>query len=208
MRSLSLDYTDRVFVLPVQASASAPASTREGYGAASWASARFPAADVRPEHAVTRLLTDDPRLPAEDDADRLTLPSTPVASGLARRFVTRCLGAAAPDLVDVAVLLTSELVTNAVLHGLAPIRLEIHRNPGTMRVEVHDAGLMFVAPAAAAWSLTDEGGRGLPLLDALATAWGSHTGAVAGGKVLWFEMACAQPDPPDEDAAPPPPPPP
>jgi hypothetical protein len=82
--------------------------------------------------------------------------------------VTRSLVVAESDVadvdVDVAVLLTSELVANAVLYGLAPIRLQLHRQPGTVRIEVHDQGLPFSPPAEATWSLTDERGRGISLL--------------------------------------------
>lgn len=145
------------------------------------------------------LRTDVPVRAAEHGADWLELPDAPAAAGLARRFVSGCLDAAEPhlaDLVDVAILLTSELVANALLHGLAPIRLQLRRWPGTVRIEVHDHGSPFTAPAASAWSLTDESGRGLPLLDALATSWGSHTNRdTASGKTLWFELGFDPPAP-------------
>jgi hypothetical protein len=94
--------------------------------------------------------------------------------------------------VDVAVLLTSELVANAVLYGLAPIRVQLHRRSGTVRVEVHDEGPCCDPPAEAAWSLTEEGGRGIPLLDALASSWGSCSSPSIAGKNLWFELKSAQ----------------
>jgi anti-sigma regulatory factor (Ser/Thr protein kinase) len=144
--------------------------------------------------------TDDHVLAAEHSADWLELPATPVAPGLARRFVTKGLVVAESDHVDVdvAVLLTSELVANAVLYGAAPIRLQLHRQPGTVRIEVHDHGPPFSPPAEAACSLTDEGGRGMPLLDALATSWGIHSRRNIAGKTLWFELTGKQPDTPPE----------
>ena len=140
--------------------------------------------------------TDDNVPAAASVADWLELPATPAATGLARRFVTRTLVVAESDVLDVALLLTSELVTNAVLYGAAPIRLQLHRQPGTVRIEVHDQGRPFSPPAEAACSLTDEGGRGMPLLDALATSWGIHSSRNIAGKTLWFELTGDQPDAP------------
>jgi hypothetical protein len=47
--------------------------------------------------------------------------------------------------------------------------------------------------------LTDEGGRGTPLLDALATSWGSYAARNIAGKTLWFELTGQQLDAPCED---------
>jgi anti-sigma regulatory factor (Ser/Thr protein kinase) len=129
-------------------------------------------------------------LSTDDPAPWVGLPATPAAAGLARRFLARALSLERPDVVDVIVLLTSELVANAVVHGREPIRLQLHRQAGTVRIEVHDGGLPFTAPAAGTWSVTDESGRGLRLLDALASSWGSHSnGPALAGKTLWFELA-------------------
>lgn len=133
---------------------------------------------------------DDDLRPAHLPAVWLALPATPAAARLARGFVSSTLSEVEPDVVDVAVLLTSELVANAVLHGRAPIRLQLHREHGTLRIEVYDAGRLWAPPPAAAWSLTSEGGRGLPLLAALATSWGSQSDVDSVvGKVVWFELA-------------------
>jgi anti-sigma regulatory factor (Ser/Thr protein kinase) len=137
----------------------------------------------------------------EHGANWLELPATPAAAGLARRFVRGCLCSAQfnvvdDDVVDVAVLLTSELVANAVLYGSPPIRLQLHRQPGTVRIEVHDEGLVFSPLPEATWSLTDEGGRGMPLLDALATSWGIHSSRDIAGKTLCFELTYDQRDAP------------
>lgn len=136
-----------------------------------------------------------PQLLATDPpAQRVVLPATPAAAGVARRFLTGLLRAERPDVVDVAVLLTSELVGNAVLHGRAPIRLQLLRRAGRLRIEVGDDGPPFALPAAGSWSLTGEGGRGLMLLDALAGSWGSESsGAGLTGKTLWFELASGAP---------------
>lgn len=126
-------------------------------------------------------------------ADWVALPATPAAAGLARRFLARGLGLDSPDVVDVAVLLTSELVANAVRHGREPITLQLARHECTVRIEVHDGGPSFAAPPAGAPGQTDEGGRGMLLLDALATSWGVCSGGSAtSGKTLWFEIHTAK----------------
>lgn len=92
------------------------------------------------------------------------------------------------ETLDTAQLLVSELVTNAVVRGKAPIGLRISRDEGTLRVEVSDAGAQTAQliqpvpdPHAAA-------GRGLFLLDALANAWGTVPASRQGPKTTWFEL--------------------
>jgi anti-sigma regulatory factor (Ser/Thr protein kinase) len=90
-------------------------------------------------------------------------------------------------IVDAAQLLVSELVTNAVDHGEGPIRLQISRHRGTLRVEVSDTGAQF-APLTTTPDPQAIGGRGLFLLEALATKWGTIPADRHGPKTLWFEL--------------------
>lgn len=125
----------------------------------------------------------------------VALPASPAAAGLARRFLASSLQTEGPEVINVAALLTSELVSNAVRHGREPIRLQLHRRGSTLRIEVCDGGPPFAAPTTRAWSLTDESGRGLRLLDALTTSWGSDSnGPATAGKTLWFELSCDEQD--------------
>jgi len=119
----------------------------------------------------------------------------------ARRFVGDVLGRAAlDDLVDVAVLLTSELVTNGVLHAGTTIECRCLAQPGGVRVEVHDASEAAAIPRDLD---ADAGtGRGLALIESLATDWGSEPTAT--GKQVWFELGEValpplQPDPAGHD---------
>jgi phosphoserine phosphatase RsbU/P len=86
--------------------------------------------------------------------------------------------------LDEAVLLVTELVTNAVVHAGTELELHVKTDASTLRIEVVDRmpavlPLIQYSPADAR-----EGGRGIFLLDALATEWGTrHFGA---GKSIWF----------------------
>ncbi|MET9390584.1 ATP-binding protein [Streptomyces sp. NPDC006624] len=89
------------------------------------------------------------------------------------------------DLTDVAELLTSELVTNAIVHTDHDALLTATVGPRGLRVEVRD----FVArrPRLRV-PVADEGtnGRGLFLVQSLADAWGVRPHGV--GKAVWFEL--------------------
>lgn len=114
-------------------------------------------------------------------------PASPQSAGAARQFVARTLeGWGWPELVETACLLTSELVTNAFVHGKGPITLSVevddHRN---LRVEVHDddatrAALRLAGPAEA-------NGRGLAIVASLSDAWGVRAEPV--GKSVWFALS-------------------
>jgi anti-sigma regulatory factor (Ser/Thr protein kinase) len=83
---------------------------------------------------------------------------------------------------DIA-LAVSELVTNAIRHGDAPVTLTVTPRDGGVRVEVTDGNpALFVA----AGGDLDEGRRGLRLIDAVCDTWGWHP--VEGGKCVWCEL--------------------
>ena len=119
----------------------------------------------------------------------VTLPGVPSSVRLARQAVASFAAAHGSDeeCVDAARLLVSETVTNALVHaGPSEISLELVRLPGRLRIAVSDG---TVAPLSRRNVGNDEeGGRGLALLDALATRWGCETDP--GGKTVWFELAC------------------
>ena len=82
-------------------------------------------------------------------------------------------------------LLTSELVANAVRHAPPPLHLSAEITPAVIRVEVHDGGGTAV-PAPRTAQRSDRNGRGLAIIEALASRWGTeHTKT---GKVVWFEL--------------------
>ena len=89
------------------------------------------------------------------------------------------------SVVEVAVLLVSELVTNAVVHAQGPICLTVHTDAHWVRIEVEDPG--HRRPVLRAASLDAVDGRGLLVVDKLATDWGTERRATH--KVVWFEIA-------------------
>lgn len=90
-----------------------------------------------------------------------------------------------PGACDTAALLTSEVVTNAFLHGRSNAHLRVDISPLRMRVEVGDDNVR--PPQLAEPQPEATNGRGLLIVDALATDWGVHT--TQHGKSVWFEIA-------------------
>jgi serine/threonine-protein kinase RsbW len=121
-------------------------------------------------------------------ARRLVLPATVQAAGLARRATRKALAAwGVTHLEETAVLLVSELVTNAVLHAKTPaaiLRLRLETAEGFLRIEVQDADPSWPQPRTPAGM--DESGFGLMLVDALADKWGVRD--TPPGKTVWAEL--------------------
>jgi anti-sigma regulatory factor (Ser/Thr protein kinase) len=82
-------------------------------------------------------------------------------------------------------LVVSELVTNAVLHGHGPVELMIRRTTDSIRVEVFDAEQAL--PTLLDPGPTDLHGRGLLLVDNVARSWGAEP-IPDDGKHVWCEV--------------------
>lgn len=122
----------------------------------------------------------------------LRLPGGPQSVRMARAFVR---GAAdgsnvAPDVLDDVLLLTSEVVTNAVLHGGGCAELRVVISAETVRVEVDDASPEV--PTERRYGADATTGRGLGLIAALASSWG--VAPQTAGKTVWFEVGGASAD--------------
>ncbi|PHQ48409.1 PAS domain S-box protein [Streptomyces cinnamoneus] len=109
----------------------------------------------------------------------------------ARAFVRDTLqGWGFPDVIDDAVVLTSELVTNAVVHAGTSAEVVCARMNAGVRVEVSDRyperELPVQNPAGRFGSLDREGGRGLLLCAALAGRWGVEYSSTH--KTVWFRL--------------------
>ncbi|CAL9310408.1 hypothetical protein SUDANB135_04654 [Streptomyces sp. SudanB135_2055] len=118
-------------------------------------------------------------------------PAAPEAVRTARSAVRGTLrGWGLDDVGDIAALLVSELVTNALRHATGPIGVRVvRRRPagadGVLLVEVSDP--LPDPPRARVARPGDEDGRGLQLVASSARRWGTRPGAA--GKTVWFELA-------------------
>ncbi|MEO6410987.1 MAG: ATP-binding protein [Pedococcus sp.] len=105
----------------------------------------------------------------------------------ARHFVLRTLAAWGVDenTVDTAILCLSELVTNAIIHTDAGCELRVMLDRGVLTTTVRDGGsVVVVDPRNVTVDPLAVHGRGLQLVDALSTRWGSELDAV--GMTVWF----------------------
>ncbi|MFJ5706005.1 MULTISPECIES: ATP-binding SpoIIE family protein phosphatase [unclassified Streptomyces] len=107
------------------------------------------------------------------------------APGRARRLARRALARwDLEELTDSVELLISEVVTNAVRYAERPVTLRLLKTD-VLRCEVGDDSPQL--PRQRRARETDEGGRGLFLVNRLARRWGATR--LSGGKVVWFELA-------------------
>lgn len=128
------------------------------------------------------------REPSVDVVATLQLAPTPESARRARKFIVDfCTAAGLPDDVcHTASLLTSELVTNALLHGRTSATLHAHHPGEFLRVSVRDDGPGLPQVGDAPSLVDGEGGRGLAIVSMLAPRWGIE--AVDTGKAVWFEL--------------------
>ncbi|MET7454766.1 ATP-binding protein [Streptomyces sp. NPDC005574] len=125
----------------------------------------------------------------EGDRAEWTFPADPGAVRDARSAVRgRLRDWDLDSLADLAALLVSELVTNALRHATGPIGVSLVRPavPGdVLRVEVSDP--IPDPPRERAARPEDESGRGLQLVAHTSRRWGTRPGGA--GKTVWFELA-------------------
>jgi serine phosphatase RsbU (regulator of sigma subunit)/anti-sigma regulatory factor (Ser/Thr protein kinase) len=127
----------------------------------------------------------------------------PAAAAAARRFVRDTLrtwqvagrSASQDELVDDAVLLTSELVTNAVVHAGTPVQVTCRLAAGAVEVVVLDRHPVQLIPDPQLAEITEAertSGRGLMLPSELASSWGVTYARTA--KAVWFRLGVAGSD--------------
>jgi anti-sigma regulatory factor (Ser/Thr protein kinase) len=117
----------------------------------------------------------------------LVIPGCPEHVSEARAFVAKVLGDQGP-IIDVAVLLTSEIVTNAVMHSNSScaggtVRLMMIEIGDGIRVEVTDDGSDLSAPVVKGDAYASDG-HGLFLVQSLAHQWGYVRDEA--GTTVWF----------------------
>ena len=105
-----------------------------------------------------------------------------------RRFVEeRCLEWGCEDRLDDALLVVSELATNAAMHAGTPYVVTARRRLGALRLDVFDGS--EDAPELRDSDRDSEGGRGLYLVSAMSAAWGVERRS-GGGKLVWADLLC------------------
>ncbi|CUU57810.1 Anti-sigma regulatory factor (Ser/Thr protein kinase) [Parafrankia irregularis] len=122
------------------------------------------------------------------------LHADPRAAGRARALVADLLAAwGCSSASDVAKLLVSEVVTNAVrfVGAREVLRLTVECGSGLIRVSVSDGSPL--RPVLRAAQDDDESGRGMQLVSALAERWGvvDDPPSIGCGKQVWFELAAS-----------------
>jgi anti-anti-sigma regulatory factor/anti-sigma regulatory factor (Ser/Thr protein kinase) len=118
---------------------------------------------------------------------RQTLPAGPAAVTAARAAVRDlCAERGLDKLIDTAEVIASELVSNAVVHARPPYLFTVHERGRYLHLSVRDA---TVAPPVRRGfdPLSGTGGRGLLLVESLATAWGMTPRD--DGKVVWATLS-------------------
>jgi anti-sigma regulatory factor (Ser/Thr protein kinase) len=148
------------------------------------------------------------RAPAATRRSSLGLDVTTSSVRTARHWAADLMSQASPphesDLVDAVVLLVSEMVTNAIqaVGRLAAVSvgqpaigvssrvwLAISSSPDLVRIEVHDTACVPVPSSHRAEDF-DESGRGLEVIEVLASDWGWNAEAM--GKVVWCELTVGE----------------
>ena len=122
-----------------------------------------------------------------DTAPLRYLATTPAD---ARRFVRAALRRWPSSMIDAAELLTSEVVTNAIVHGRSTTTpIGVGSNGSTIRIEVDDPSQSQPVTVDKT-DPTVPGGWGIGIVGTYASAWGvaSHPGD---GKTVWFELDSA-----------------
>ena len=111
-------------------------------------------------------------------------PNAPDGVRDARAFVAHTLRGADPNALDEAVLMVSELATNAVVHTTSPFTIGIDRSDHEVRISVTDQG--GGTPRLRRAASTDTNGRGLGIVAAFALAWGVDQRTDS--KTVWFTV--------------------
>ena len=114
----------------------------------------------------------------------LALDAEPRASAVARAFIREAVADDDEDLLAEVALLTSELVTNAVIHARTPVEIGVVHDGERVLVAVGDRNL--ARPEQQPYNIGRASGRGLMIVRKLSESWGVTT--YEKGKSVWFTI--------------------
>jgi serine/threonine-protein kinase RsbW len=131
-------------------------------------------------------------VPAQEPRQALTavlqLAPRSDAAAIARRFVHDNRDHLDPEIIANAQLLVSEIVTNAVRHGAGEITLTVRLDPPGIGVAVSDSSDRLPVMRDTLPPDDQASGRGLVIVDALASQWGVSPLFPPPGKTVWFDL--------------------
>ena len=118
---------------------------------------------------------------------RISLQQSPASPGRARERVRSFIEENRLfERPEIALLILSELVTNAVMYGAQPIRVVVSGEAGKLRIDVADGDTHAPSPGLYFGNAYGSGGRGLHIVNALSDQWG--TTIHEHGKSVWAEV--------------------
>ena len=120
--------------------------------------------------------------------EEVTLPDGPEGASFARHVMARAadLWRLDREITETALLLVSELATNAIRHGTPPVRLSLRLKRDRLRVEVTDSSPAL--PELGHPGPDQISGRGLQIVQQLSATWGATASPRRLGKTVWFEL--------------------
>lgn len=140
---------------------------------------------VNPPHSYEAVARQDAEVaPDVVRTSEVYLP-VPAAVPATRRFVSEALCSwGLAGLIDDAQLITSELATNSVNHGMSAFRVRVQHTAGIVRISIQDIGLN--RPELLSVEPESDGGRGVAIVEMTASSWGFDF--VDEGKEVWAEL--------------------
>ncbi len=128
---------------------------------------------------------------------RQSLPRDPTSVAAARAHCREVVRQLPDEVAETAVLLVSELATNAVLHGRGErYEVAVAFSSATGELSVGATDSLDGEPRVMNPDINEEHGRGLQLVAALAERWGVERDDSAGTKTVWFALTAHPPAPP------------